>query len=142
MKKITILIFAFCASLNLVAQDEISKAQQKVSEAMQQYYAKDYKASLQSYEEAFKVKELQTNDYLYKAACSAALCGDKNKAWKYLDMAIAAGIANYRHIFNDTYLVTLHNDVQWKKMQSERDFDLEKTKKAFANLKPKHNSCN
>ncbi len=135
MKKITILFFTLCVSLNLVAQETIQKAQQKASEAMQQYYAKDFKASLQSFEEALKVKELQHDGNLYNAACSAALCGEKNKAWKYLDMAIAAGYDNYPHLFKDADLETLHSDAKWKKLQSEKGLDVEKIKKAFANLK-------
>lgn len=131
MKKTIILILGLYLTYNLSAQEVDEKTNVKIDEAMLEYHYKDYTKSLQLFEEEFKNKETQTDNNLYNAACSAALCGEKVKAWKYLKLAILAGYTNYKHLFKDVDLILLHDDDEWKKMQIEKGFDLDKIRKAF-----------
>jgi hypothetical protein len=138
MKKTIIFIFMLCVSQCLMAQKAkkavAKKAETKAAEPEQQDYPRDCKNQLKYYEDGFQKNEMQNDNSFYNAACSAALCGDKTKAWKYLEMSINAGFKDYMHIFNDADLVSLHNDAKWKKMLNDKGIDVTKLKKVFANI--------
>lgn len=78
------------------------------------YRAKDYKGSVAYYENAFKMEHKLSSD-LYNGACAAALNHDDEKAFKWLDLAIANGYENITHIKKDTDLESLHNKKEWTK---------------------------
>lgn len=79
-----------------------------------EYYTKQ--ASLLSF--AFA----KTN-VLYNIACSYALMGDNENAWKYLHQALDAGYNNYAHLLRDTDLEILRSDKKWKKFETlNKDF--------------------
>ncbi len=52
--------------------------------------AKEYRHSLQAYEQAFKLEQ-QNYIHIYNAACSAALAGKKKKAFALLDQSVQQG---------------------------------------------------
>ena len=78
------------------------------------YRAKDYKGSVAYYENAFKMEHKLSSD-LYNGACAAALNHDDEKAFKWLDLAIANGYENITHIKKDTDLESLYNKKEWTK---------------------------
>jgi len=78
------------------------------------YKAKDYKASVEFYEKAFKIEHKSSSD-LYNGACVAALHNDDKTAFKWLNLAIDNGYENIAHIKIDTDLESLHNKKEWTK---------------------------
>jgi len=81
------------------------------------YSAKNYPLAIDYYlKEASGQKfSFAKKDIYYNIACSYALNGDKNNAWKYLNESLQAGYNDYAHILVDTDLNTLHNDKDWEK---------------------------
>ena len=95
-----------------------------VSKAESLYNAKDYKNSIEYYDQAFRVNKKNPND-LYNGACSAALAGEKKKALELLNLAFEIGWTNLRHMENDSDLNSLHSEKYWtllvEKMQKKLD---------------------
>ncbi len=79
------------------------------------YNIKAYKQSGITYSLAFKLypKKTTQND-LYDAACSWALCNNPDSAFSYLNKAIGEkNYYNVTHIMTDADLLSLHNDKRW-----------------------------
>ncbi|MCB0516187.1 MAG: DUF6624 domain-containing protein [Chitinophagales bacterium] len=90
-----------------------------ISEASIYYKEKDYKKSVEKYKEAFKIEQNSGND-VYNAACSAALLGEKNLAFKWLNVAFKKNNwYNIKHLKKDTDLVSLHESKKWDKLLNE-----------------------
>lgn len=83
-----------------------------VDKAASFYDSKDYKKSVELYQQAFKIKQDDDGD-LYDAACSAALLGDSKTAFHFLNLAIQKGWTNIDHLKEDADLASLHNDKEW-----------------------------
>ena len=83
-----------------------------VKHALADYYAKDYKQSLELYQEAFQLKQNNYSD-LYNAACSAALAGETETAFDLLNLSIKQGYTNIEHLKMDADLALLHNNKKW-----------------------------
>jgi carboxyl-terminal processing protease len=81
--------------------------------ASQAYKAKNYKQSAELYVAALE-NEDNKSSLAYNAACSFALAGEKEKAFKYLDAAIDFGYTNASHLKEDTDLQSLHQDKRWQ----------------------------
>jgi tetratricopeptide (TPR) repeat protein len=110
MKKLSFLILVVLNSIMLQAQtyrDFVRKGDSC-------YNNKEYKASVDYYEKAFKIEHKSSSD-LYNAACSAALLNENKKAFRWLDLAIDNGYENIAHIKIDNDLTSLHTNKEWVK---------------------------
>jgi len=85
-----------------------------VKQAFQYYGAKDYTRSIGLYRQAFTIDPNNYND-LYNGACSAALAGEIETAFDWLNLSIEKGWLNMNHLQQDADLVALHNHVAWQK---------------------------
>lgn len=88
----------------------------------------DYATAVQQFELAFKLKNTNYVD-LYDAACVAALAGNKERAFKWLEDSIAQGWTNLEHLSTDSDLVGLHKDARWDQLTGKLKLklaDLEK----------------
>ena len=79
------------------------------------YEAKAYKSSAFMYNEAFKLLNGRAlHDDRYNAACSWALAGYTDSAFKHLLVVVEkGGYSNYQHISTDSDLNSLHGDKRW-----------------------------
>ena len=91
------------------AQDAASLAQQ----AQEAYNQKRYAESARLFAAAIEKGATHPN-VSYNAACSFALAGDKDRAFEFLDRAVAAGYRDSVHLQADTDLASLHADPRWK----------------------------
>lgn len=73
---------------------------------------KDYKIAHSQFKQAFSLK-LGSYIDLYDAACVAALAGDKDSAFKWLQQSVALGWFNLDHMKADSDLISLHKDKRW-----------------------------
>lgn len=89
-----------------------------VAEANHAYDGKDYAKSVTLYKEAFRIEKKNTTD-LYNAGCSAALAGDRELAFEWLNLAFKNGWTNVKHFKSDTDLASLHNTPEWDKLVAE-----------------------
>lgn len=109
---------ALAAPLLSFAGEAASPSQKALdlgAEGQAAYEQKDYSKSLERYAAAFSEGLDHPNAY-YDAACSAALAGQKETAFRYLEQAVAKGFWDDRHIAGDTDLETLHADPRWAKV--------------------------
>jgi hypothetical protein len=107
---VILLATALCSSLAVAAQDLESLNRQ----AWEAYEQKRYAESARLYAQV--VEKGATNPTtFYNAACSAALAGDKEQAFRFLDGATSRGWRNLAHIKADADLTSLHDDPRWQK---------------------------
>ena len=86
-----------------------------VGQAFQLEKAKDYPAAIKKYKAAFKFKSVYSR-HLYTAGRTAALAGDKELAFKWLNKALSKGMHDLRYMKRDTGLVSLYDDKRWTKL--------------------------
>lgn len=100
--------------LQLQAQTAFATLNSRAKDA---YTAKRYQESGKFFDQAFADKKAApTAPHYYDAACSWALAGDKDRAFRYLSQATAAGWDNVSHIKQDTDLTSLRDDPRWQPM--------------------------
>jgi hypothetical protein len=112
---ITCLVSSFIFLHIAQAQNDPSPYTQLIKKAESLYDAKDYKASANTYSEAFRTNDWKglPNDR-YNAACSWALAGNADSAFFQLErLAAKSAYANYQHISTDSDLDGLHGDKRW-----------------------------
>lgn len=109
MKKL-LLIFSlfFCFQLCLAAQDYRSLIQQAEALAQEKAYGK----AVSAYQSAFELASGNRSD-LYNAACMAALAGDPDRAFVWLNLSIEHGWVNLEHLKKDSDLLSLHKHKNW-----------------------------
>ncbi len=90
-------------------------AQTHTKKANDAYKEKNYKESALLYVVALEKGE-DTASNAYNAACSYALSGGKENAFKYLQKSVDLGFLNVRHISSDSDLKSLRDDPRWKKI--------------------------
>ena len=117
MKSIKLFSILLLLVISASAQD-MSKYNELVKQAWQYYENKDYMLSALTYEKAFASLENKgTSTDRYNAACSWALTGVKDSAFKQLFyIADKSNYSNYNHISVDTDLTSLHNDSRWNEL--------------------------
>lgn len=76
------------------------------------YRSGDYAASARFYEAALEAGGREAA-VAYNAACSFALAGDADPAFRYLDVAVELGWADAEHLQRDGDLASLHADPRW-----------------------------
>lgn len=89
-----------------------------VREAMAAYEKKDYALSARLFAAAIDGGADAPDDF-YNAACSSALAGDKESAFRYLTRSIRAGFRNAEHLKRDSDLDSLHTDARWAGIVAE-----------------------
>jgi hypothetical protein len=82
------------------------------SQAINAYDRKDYSKAVDFFKEAFKIEHNSKGD-IYDAACSAALSGQKELAFEWLELSIKNGWTNINHMKSDKDLFSLHDDARW-----------------------------
>lgn len=100
-------LYLWCSG-TLIAQSY----QQSILTADSLYQAKDYTHSAAAYDAAFKMEQ-KNPSHLYNGACSAALSGQQEKAFGWLEASFANGWTNLDHLRKDTDLATLHDHPRW-----------------------------
>lgn len=90
-------------------------AQSLLAQASQAYGQKEFEKSAQLYAAAVRAGA-QDPRTLYNAACSFALAGKKDEAFKYLELAVANGYGNAAHMKTDSDLNSLHEDARWQRL--------------------------
>ncbi len=113
MKKtyFTILFFLSLGLLpfgSLVAQSY----SQIIGTADSLYKAKDYTRSVAAFDRAFRIEQKNAS-HCYDAACSAALSGQPEKAFPWLEASFKNGWTNLDHLRKDSDLNSLHSDARW-----------------------------
>ncbi|HMV48101.1 MAG TPA: hypothetical protein PLD20_24975 [Blastocatellia bacterium] len=93
---------------------KLSTIEELTKEADAAYQHREYTQSVELYQEAI-AKGARDTDTFYNAACSAALAGDRNSAFQFLDKAFAAGFHNTDHLKRDPDLTSLRDDSRWTK---------------------------
>ncbi|HEU0137819.1 MAG TPA: DUF6624 domain-containing protein [Flavobacterium sp.] len=91
-----------------------------------EFYEKgNYGKSVEHYEAAFAVQAGNSND-IYNGACAAALAGQTDKAFKWLELAIDKGWTNVSHLKSDGDLKTLYGDKRWNPLvqKAQKKLDL------------------
>jgi hypothetical protein len=105
-----------------------------VREAWTAYGAKDYARSADLYARAFALRRDPAASDLYNAACSAALAGRKDDAFRFLHRAVDAGFGPAEHVLvNDSDLATLRADARWPAVREKLE---ERTRREAALPKP------
>ena len=84
-----------------------------LQQAYDAYTEKRYADSARLFAEAIE-KGATDQTTLYNAACSAALAGDEEQAFRFLDRAVAAGWRDVAHLRADPDLVSFRDDPRWK----------------------------
>ena len=79
------------------------------------YKAKNYEGSNALYQHAFKLEGKNPYD-LYNGACSAALSGDRDQAFKMLNLSLKYALVDINHLKTDSDLDNLHADNDWDKL--------------------------
>src|SRR5581483_3969502 len=130
MRNYTIILSTFfllcfiCFSL-AVARQPVQSAPQKtesnpttpdelVKAGMAAYQNKEFAKSAQLLQQAI-AKGAREPGVLYDTACSLALAGDRERAFRLLDQAIQAGWRQTEHLKGDGDLNSLHDDPRWAK---------------------------
>jgi hypothetical protein len=120
MKNYLVYLFLFFSSF-INAQDYKSL----VSAADRFYNDSNYSESIVKYKAAFKIEAKDPND-LYNASCSAALAGEKELAFEWLNLAFKNGWININHLKTDTDLTSLHENKQWDELLKEMQAAVDK----------------
>ena len=90
------------------------------AEAEVKYGENEYAQALDLYRKAFAIGEPRMLD-LYDAACNAALAGEPDQAFAYLDKAVPAGMAGKewaQTIDGDSDLSSLRSDPRWENLKA------------------------
>jgi len=91
---------------------------------------KKYAEALELYEKAFATGEFHYKDF-YNAACASTRLDDPDKAFAYLDRAVAAGLIEKQWLEQDEDLKGLHKDKRWEAFMAGLQAKLMEIEKAF-----------
>ncbi len=105
----------FIASLSLTSSIFAQEDAATVGQAQQLLKQKSYAKAVKVFQSVFAKKDLGRIEY-YDAACAAALAGQHELAFIWLDKAIEKNWWNIDHLKNDTDLKPLHDRPEWSIM--------------------------
>ena len=110
---LTTLVFVVSLSLSspYLAQEEAAT----VGQAKQLLKQKSYAEAVKIFQSIFAKRDLGRSEY-YDAACAAALAGQHEQAFMWLDKAIEKNWWNINHLTTDTDLKSLHDRPEWSIM--------------------------
>jgi hypothetical protein len=109
IKRIILFFCLFGFLSNLEAQTGYKA---NVAKAIQLIEKKEYSKSLPFFREAFKFPPLISGE-VYDGACAAALSGEQDLAFEWLNLAVSSGWSNINHTKTDSDLTGLHTDKRW-----------------------------
>lgn len=112
MKNSLVFSFLFLIYISCNAQTNYNSL---VIKADSLYKAKNYQQSNEVYIKALQIEKNDKND-LYNAACAAALAGDNEHAFDFLNLSVDKGWNNLQHIEVDNDLKSLHNLPKWSEL--------------------------
>jgi SagB-type dehydrogenase family enzyme len=92
--------------------------------------AEEYKEALRLFAEAFQDTEGHYADY-YNAACAAALAGDLETGFVYLNKATEGGLIEKEWLETDSDLESLRSDERWEDLLAALDAKLEALLSSF-----------
>lgn len=125
-KNVTLVVLVLWLAAPLLAEgysDLVGQAEQKAM-------AEDYGSALDLYAKAFETGQGHYIDY-YNAACAAALSGNSDLAFTYLDQSVAGGLAATDWLIDDSDLVSLHEDDRWRNLLAAADARRREIESAF-----------
>lgn len=114
----SLLSIALFTSLSLAQGAQAADAPTLAREAQAAYAAKDFARSAELYAAAATI-DADDMSLLYNAACSAALAGRTEDAFRMLGRAVNGGWANRAQLEKDTDLASLHGDPRWSTLVAE-----------------------
>jgi SagB-type dehydrogenase family enzyme len=123
------LAVGLCGVGNVVAEDYDTL----MGEAMAKYTEKAYPEALELVRAAFEIGEPSFGD-CYNAACVAALAGEPDAAFAYLNEALAAGLVGKdweQALDDDQDLASLHADGRWDALKAALRANLEALEASF-----------
>ena len=126
---------AMLVSLAAVVQAEDYSS--LTAEAEAKYAEQEYTQALELYRKAFAVGEPDVLD-LYNAACCAALAGEPDQAFAYLDKAVPAGAFGMDwmdHVDSDPDLSSLRSDPRWESFKAAMRTYEEEIKASFPEVR-------
>lgn len=103
---------AFGQEAKLSDSQRLAEANRLASQARAAYGEKDFVKAAQLYVQAYEAGAT-TATVAYNAACSLALAGKADEAFKYLGFAVDRGWRDLEHLKSDADLVSLHDDPRW-----------------------------
>lgn len=106
-----------------------------VAEAEGKYTAGEYAGALDLYGQAFQEGDGSLSDF-YNAACTAALAGEPDIAFTYLDKAMAAGVLEKQWLETDQDLAGLQSDPRWDELLATVDARLKALAASFPDARP------
>lgn len=95
-------------------------AAELANEAMAAYQKKDYALSARLFQAATE-RGARDTDTLYNTACSLALAGDRDAAFRFLESATEAGFRSASTLESDPDLKSLRDDPRWAKTLAAAD---------------------
>jgi hypothetical protein len=120
MKQITMIFTLLCCATLAFGQGLEQNYPTGIAKAESLFAQSKYKASALAYSDAFK-----GNGWLgavpdrYNAACAWALAGNRDSAFSQLEkIALRAKYFNYKRMYDETNLKSLHSDKRWKSLIS------------------------
>jgi len=118
------IIFAFATTSWAQGYDAL------VRQAEKKLVDKNYAEALELYEKAFATGEFYYTD-LYNAACASVLVSDPDKAFAYLEKAVAAGLVEKQWLEQDEDLKDLRQDKRWEALMASLQAKLVEIENAF-----------
>jgi SagB-type dehydrogenase family enzyme len=121
------LILALAVSLCIAGAALAEDYDTLMEKAMAKYTEKAYPEALDLVRAAFEMGKPSFSDY-YNAACVAALAGEPDAAFEYLDSAAGAGMVGKdweQALDDDQDLVSLHSDSRWDALKAALRKNLE-----------------
>lgn len=94
------------------------------------YTDEEYEAAGRAFEYGFAAAPGKKEHY-YQAACAWGLAGDKDAAFRNLDLALAAGWYSAKDTREDSDLDSLHSDPRWEPLLAKMDAELARREAAL-----------
>ena len=110
-KLLFLIILAFFVKVNVYGQSEKMKALAAIGQDC--YNNKQYRLAAEIAEMVFSTGEFKYGDAYYNTACSWALAGNKQNAYRNLDSCLKYGWRDFGLTQTDPDLESLHSDPEW-----------------------------
>jgi len=124
--------------ISLVAVAQAEDYSNLTAEAQVKYTEKEYAQALELYRKAFAAGEPRLLD-LYDATCCAALAGEPDQAFAYLDKGVLAGMAGrewVQTLDGDPDLASLRSDPRWENLKAAMLARGEEIQASFPEVRP------
>ena len=106
------ILVGFCCTLIASSAFAQKTARDWSQKAQELYSARNYEQSADAYDACIKAGAVSPNTY-YQAACSSALAGRQDVAFRWLSESIARGWRDVDHLKADADFESLQSDARW-----------------------------